>query len=160
MNRIITSLFAIALCALLSWSLSSQQRLPQPSCPLESVAQQLLDHKFGPGVAWVKVHQIQGQGRRKLERKGLGDKAFVVSSKSKKESYKGKYLNETHTEELSFPESREYVWQDTWTEKISVVVVTTKTSADLVPLLEVGLGLDRERGDQVLVTTPQNVGQN
>ncbi len=160
MNRMITSLFAIALCALMSWNLSNLERAPQPSCPLQSRAQQLLDHKLGTGVAWVSVHQTQSQGHRKLVRKRLGERAFVVSSQSKKESYKDKYQYETRSEKLSFPESQESLWQDHWVEKISVVVVTSKESPDLVPLLEVGLGLDRERGDQVMVTHRDFVVKN
>ena len=148
MRQIFMPLFVTALWGHLYWP---KAETPPPT--LEQRAQAIVDHKLGQGVAWVSVRVETGQGKRRLERKRLGQQGFVVSSKSSQERHqKSGYSQDVRTETLNLPESREFTDQENWTERICVVVITERESTDLANLLEVGLGLDKERGDQIAVS--------
>lgn len=141
---------------LLSCSLVYFQKSPTPpESAVERKAQGLLDRYYGPGHAHVSVTLHQGRGQRTVRDQQLGDKGFVVQSQHKQESLHGKYVNSVDVEKTELPRKLVVTHQDQWQSTGVAVVVDRDPGAEIVPLLEAGLGLQRQNGDQIQVVRAQ-----
>jgi len=127
-----------------------------PEAELERKAQGLLDSYYGPGHATVWVTRIVGYGQRTTRDVQLGEKGFVVQSQQKRETYQEKYLNTTTVEKVELPRKTVVTHENVWVERTDVAVVVDRDpGAEIAPLLQAGLGLQPERGDQIRVVRAQ-----
>lgn len=130
--------------------------VPQPEAGLEHKAQSLLDRYYGPGHAFVCVTRKVGYGQRTTRDLQLGEKGFVVQSQERHETYGNKYLNDARVEKVELPRKIVVTHQDIWVDHTDVAVVVDRDPGpEIAPLLEAGLGLDREDGDQIQVVRAQ-----
>lgn len=129
-----------------------QKPVSQPEAEMLRKAQGLLDSYYGRGHARACVSLQPGRGQRTVRDHQLGEKGFVVKAQDKHEAYQGKYVNDTHTQQLELPQRLVITHQEQWLESVGVgVVVDREPGPEIVPLLEAGLGLQPENGDQIRV---------
>lgn len=128
---------------------------PAPASPEQETqqkAQALVDSYYGRGHARATVTLRRGHGERTVRDQQFGERAFVVGSQERDESYQNRYSNHTRSEKLEVPHKTVISRQQDWLEQTDVaVVVDCEPGQEIGPLLQAGLGLHPQSGDQIQV---------